>query len=166
MNRVTCGRWAIIHFRAAKSCFERGDLKSAEHWLFAAARRWNDHKRLSMRPEANLLAMRKVWSRCCFCGASNGLYWTSLKQHTSRCRYKGNANDFTLSVPNYYQMLDEDDELFLPRLRALPELERMNAEFKRIAAAINYDACEHPKNNDKKHSLSECVVAQFRAKQK
>ncbi len=112
--------------------------------------------------------MRKFWGRCCFCGASNGLYWQPLKQHTTRCRYRGNSNDFSQEVPNYFKVIDEDDETFLPKIRAVVELKRVQVELEKIAAVANYDTCEHPTKKDKdverKHSLVECIETQLRSK--
>jgi hypothetical protein len=70
-------------------------------------------------------------SKCSFCGSHNGLYGRPLEQHTTRCRYKGNANTFEVSVPNYYVLIAQDDQTFLPMmhaLRALPKLQQKLAE--------------------------------------
>jgi hypothetical protein len=45
-----------------------------------------------------------------------------LHQHRPRCRYKGDADSFAVSVPNYNKMIDEDDPIFLRAMRALDRL--------------------------------------------
>jgi hypothetical protein len=59
------------------------------------------------------LHLEEHWSKCSFCGASNGKFNRQLEQHRARCRYVGFANSFELSRPNYYKFLEEDDINFL-----------------------------------------------------
>ena len=49
------------------------------------------------------------WSRCCFCGANNGIFRGRIEEHRSRCRWVGAANTFEIMKPNYFKYLREDD---------------------------------------------------------
>ncbi len=72
--------------------------------------------------EKTLKQLHSYWNRCPFCSASRGLYGATLEQHKPRCRYKGDSNSLEFSFPNYLKMIDEDDSVYLPMIRALAEL--------------------------------------------
>lgn len=71
-----------------------------------------------MKDEYLELLKKTVWCKCSFCGAGNGKYDSELMQHRPRCFYKGDANRFDVSVPNYNKMIIEDDKTFLPMIMA------------------------------------------------
>ena len=72
--------------------------------------------------DPTLTHLHEAWSKCCFCGAKNGKFGRPLQQHKTRCRYKGNANSFDLSVPNYFKMIEEDDPAFLAGMSAITQV--------------------------------------------
>lgn len=45
--------------------------------------------------DQSLVELRKVWSKCSFCGSSNGLFGSELNQHNPQCIWYGPANDYT-----------------------------------------------------------------------
>lgn len=70
-------------------------------------------------------SLHENWSKCSFCGSYNGEHGRPLQQHKTRCRYKGDANTFNVSVPNYHQMIEEDNVTFLPMMHAQSELAKL-----------------------------------------
>lgn len=68
------------------------------------------------------IMLKQAWSKCSFCGASNGLFNTPLAQHRPRCLWIGNANVLDTPTPNYRTMIDEDDIIFLPAVKAAMDL--------------------------------------------
>lgn len=67
-------------------------------------------------------SLQEHWSKCAFCGAHNGDFGRPLQQHRTRCRYRGDANSFVVSTPNYLKMIEEDNLTFLPMMHAQTEL--------------------------------------------
>lgn len=127
LNRSELGKWAVIHLRAAKACLERGDVAAAWHWFTVAAEKWRQRRGKSMRPSEDIRELRKHWSKCPFCGRSNGLYWRALEEHGPRCRYIGKADSYEHMVPDYFKKIDEDDKRYLPMLQAHGMLKKVTA---------------------------------------
>lgn len=63
-------------------------------------------------------------SRCPFCGRHNGRYDRPLEQHSVRCRYKGDASSYDVSVPNYTAYIAQDDVTYLPHVWSKETLRR------------------------------------------
>lgn len=83
----------------------------------------------------------EAWSKCPFCGRYNGEYGRPLEQHSPRCCYKGDANSRDVIVPNYSKYIDQDDEIFLPMMRALrdlPVVKRKNQELIKHLNGVYY----------------------------
>jgi hypothetical protein len=78
----------------------------------------------------------KVWSKCAFCGASNGLYKQPLEQHRPRCRFVGPANTDTIMVPNYFMMIAEDDKRLLPLLKLKDELKEARKQVSELEKKV------------------------------
>src|SRR5271157_4092272 len=68
------------------------------------------------------------WSKCNFCGVSNGKFGTILKQHRPRCRWLGDADKFENMHHSYNQMIIEDDPTHLSMMQAHTELELCKKE--------------------------------------
>jgi hypothetical protein len=80
--------------------------------------------------------LEEHWSKCCFCGAYNGGFGRPLEQHRPRCRYKGNADDRSVSTPNYRQMIAEDDQRWLPMKQDADRLPSLKARVLRLSAKL------------------------------
>jgi hypothetical protein len=76
--------------------------------------------------------LHKCWSKCPFCGATNGKHDSVLQQHRPRCRWMGDADKFDAMHPNYSQMIAEDDTRHLPMMHAQSELEHVKHELAKI----------------------------------
>lgn len=80
---------------------------------------------------------RNAWSRCCHCGARNGLWGRPLEQHKPRCLYRGDANKTNVSTPNHNQLIIEDDKTFLPMMIALIENPNLYIKIDRVLKEID-----------------------------
>jgi hypothetical protein len=87
-------------------------------------------------PEYLLYLQKKIWSKCVFCGASNGMYNQPLEQHRPRCHFKGPANSFSMMVPNYFNMISEDDRSYLAFLKLGDELKAANKRISELQEEI------------------------------
>jgi hypothetical protein len=67
-------------------------------------------------------------TKCVFCGANAGKQNTPLQQHRPRCRWIGPANTYFMSHPDYYKMIAEDDQNYLPMMHASHELPKTQRE--------------------------------------
>jgi|ERR1700722_3873096 len=76
--------------------------------------------------------LHKTWSKCAFCGASNGKHMSVLQQHRPRCRWMGDADKFAAMHPNYNKMIAEDDVRHLSAMRAQAELITCKRELTKI----------------------------------
>jgi hypothetical protein len=83
-----------------------------------------------MTEVAFVQSLHAAWSKCCFCGASNGHFDAPLQQHRTRCRYKGPADTFEWAVPNYAAMIAEDDAHFLAMMHAEAENPKLRARIR------------------------------------
>jgi len=88
-----------------------------------------------MSEAAFVQSLRSAWSKCCFCGASNGRFGASLQQHRTRCRYKGPADSFEWAVPHYETMIVEDDVHFLAMMHAEAENPKLRARIRVLEQA-------------------------------
>ena len=83
--------------------------------------------------------MKLHWSKCPFCGASNGHFGSNLEEHRSRCRFVGRAYSFDVMRPNYFKMLAEGEKKHLAAIHALdrnPKLEKQLQVAKDKIAAL------------------------------
>lgn len=76
--------------------------------------------------------LKKHWTKCCFCGASNGLFGSKLEQHRPRCRWMGDADKFNAMHPNYSKMIAEDDPRHLSMMQAKSELDATKLELQKL----------------------------------
>jgi hypothetical protein len=84
----------------------------------------------------SLRSLHEAWGKCCFCGARNGLFGRPLQQHRPRCRYKGPADSFEVTVPSYGVMIEEDDPHFLSMMHAEAELPILRAHIQRLKVSL------------------------------
>lgn len=66
--------------------------------------------------------LQEHWSKCPFCGASNGKFNKPLEEHRARCRYVGSADNREISKPNYFKFIEEDNVGLLQSMKERSEL--------------------------------------------
>lgn len=84
------------------------------------------------------IELEKSWSRCCFCGALNGLFGRKLEEHKSRCRYVGSANFKEITRPNYFKYIQEDNQQFINRMHDSIDLPIVKNKIKFLEEEIHY----------------------------
>lgn len=79
-----------------------------------------------------VVELYKFWSKCPFCGATNGKFGSVPQQHRPRCQWLGDAGKFDVIHPNYSKMIKEDNTRHLSMMHAKTELESCKRELNRL----------------------------------
>jgi hypothetical protein len=97
-------------------------------------------------------------SKCVFCGAPTGIEsGTYLHEHRPRCRFIGPANVLFWQRPNYFKMIEEDDEHYLPMMHAeadQPKLKKENTELREKVFLLEAKLALKEKKPESKYNLS------------